>query len=106
MEQLQRKQSLSMDEMMRIVHLQPFQRLHFASKQYKFSLRKQPLGATQTKYTGMPVVSLGDRHDLSQGVQKGKSDSFVYITGTYSYRNIYVKDRSRGLIKPEALTPV
>ena len=54
----------------------------------------------------MPVVSLGGRHDLSQGVQKGKSNSFVYITGTYSYRNIYLKDRSRGLIKPEALTPV
>ena len=28
---------------MRIVHLQPFQRLHFASKQYK---KKQSLGAT------------------------------------------------------------
>ena len=54
----------------------------------------------------MPVVSLGDRHDLSQGVRKGKSDRFAYITGTYSYRNIYLKDRSRGLIKPEALTPV
>ena len=55
---MESKQSLSMHEMMRIVHLQPFQRLHFASKQYKISLRKQPLRATSIQ-NGCPSSRLG-----------------------------------------------
>ena len=44
---------------------------------------------------GCPVVSLGGRHGLFLGVQKGNSNIFVSITEGFPYRSIYLTDKLR-----------